>query len=265
LPTTSERVLAIEAHDVRKDYQLGELADLKRLVQGAVRGMRHQPPQGSLFPALGGVSFELERGECLGIMGPNGSGKSTLVQVIAGITVPTGGNLKVRGRVLPLLEVGAVFHDELTGRENVMLFGTILGLKRPEILAAMPDIARFGGIDESHMDTPLKRHSTGMRARLSFAVAMCFPADIYIFDEVIAVVDDHFRTMAVREIQTLLAAGRTVIFISHDLQLVRSLCSRGLWIEQGQVRASGSIDEVADQYAVSQADSLDETMAGLSG
>lgn len=255
--TSSETLLAVEAVDLRKEYRLGEFADARRVAGKIWRKMvgaepNQRPGDAHMFPALDGVSFEVEVGDCLGIVGRNGSGKSTLVQTIAGITVPTGGLVRVRGRVLPLLEVGAVFNDELTGRENVLLFGTILGLTRKAILDAMPEISAFGGIDEWHMDTPLKRHSTGMRARLSFAVAMRFPADIYIFDEVIAVVDDEFRNLAVREIESLVKAGRTVLFISHDLTLVRSLCNKGLWLENGAVRALGPVAEVADEYARSQ-------------
>jgi ABC-type polysaccharide/polyol phosphate transport system ATPase subunit len=253
LPTSSERRLAIEAVDLRKEYRLGELSDVGRMARRAILRTPTDRASGSKLRVLDDISFELEEGECLGVLGPNGSGKSTLVQIISGIVVPTGGLVRVRGRVLPLLEVGAVFNDELTGRENVLLFGTILGLSRAEIHAAMPEIAAFGGIDADHMDTPLKRHSTGMRARLSFAVAMRFPADLYIFDEVIAVVDDHFRALALQEIRSLLAAGRTVIFISHNLDLVRSLCTKALWLDKGKMRAFGEVQEVADRYAESQA------------
>jgi ABC-type polysaccharide/polyol phosphate transport system ATPase subunit len=250
LPTSSEPHLAIDAHELHKDYRLGEFADIRRLLPGG-RGKRTEG-DGSLLAALDDVSFQVGVGECLGVMGRNGSGKSTLVQILAGITVPTGGRVSVRGRVLPLLEVGAVFNDELTGRENVTHFGTILGLTRRVINGAMEEISEFSGIDMWHMDTPLKRHSTGMRARLSFAVAMRFPADIYIFDEVIAVVDDHFRMLAQQEIRSLLEVGRTVIFISHDLDLVRSLCEKGLWLDKGRQRAFGPVDEVADLYAESE-------------
>lgn len=251
MQTSSERPLAIEAIKLHKDYHLGELPDIVRLLRR--RTSRKSSADRSLLPALDGVSFQLEVGECLALMGSNGSGKSTLASLIAGITAPTGGRLRVRGRVLPLLEVGAVFHEELTGRENVLLFGTILGIPRSEVRAAMGAIAEFGGIDEQHMDTPLKRYSTGMRARLSFAVAMRFAADIYIFDEVVAVVDDDFRARAVREIEALLGLGRTVIFISHDLDLVRKLCTQGMWLRKGRIQAYGEVGQVANEYVRSQA------------
>ena len=164
----------------------------------------------------------------------------------------------MRGRVLPLLEVGSVFHDELTGNENVELFGTVLGIDATTIREAFPAIREFSGIDEWHMQTPLKRYSTGMRARLSFAVAMRFPADIYIFDEVMAVVDDHFRHMAMAEIDRLNKSGATIIFISHDLDVVRRVCTHGLWLKNGNVQMDGPIDQVADAYAIAQRALADE-------
>lgn len=238
--------IVISARGLGKDYRLGELTDVRRFIQFRLGGdrVRNRPE----FHALDGVTFDIARGEAVGILGTNGSGKSTLVQSIAGITVPTEGRMETTGRVLPLLEVGAGFHSELTGRENVVLFGTILGLSREEIDSSMSAIAQFGDIDEAHMDTPIKRFSTGMRARLSFALAMSFPADIYIFDEVMAVVDDHFRAVAAEEIKTLHGQGRTMIFISHDLGQVRRLCERGIWLERGRIRMDGPIEEVASVY-----------------
>ena len=255
--STACELPVVEARQLVKSYRLGELVDVRQALRNLVGRARGRPPvDRHRFYALSEVSFEIEEGECLGILGSNGSGKSTLVQILAGIIVPTAGDVAIRGRVLPLLEVGAGFHQELTGRENVMLFGTILGLDPAEIRSAMPAIAEFGEIDEAHMDTPLKRYSMGMRARLSFAVAMRFPAELYIFDEVMAVVDDHFRAVAVREIEDLVAAGKTVIFISHDLELVRRVCHRGMWLDKGRLRAAGPIDEVADVYAAFQREGL---------
>jgi lipopolysaccharide transport system ATP-binding protein len=254
LPTSSEdsgggeRLYAIESFGLGKEYRLGELEHVARLVRRALGRSDEVHTTSPLFRAFDDVSFKLDVGDCLGIVGENGSGKSTLVQTIAGITVPTEGELRVRGRVLALLEVATVFHEELTGRENVELFGTVLGLTRSEIRAALPSIAEFSEIDDWHMDTPLKRYSMGMRARLSFAVAMRFPADIYIFDEVMAVVDDHFRAVAMAEIERLLREGRTVLFISHDLGLVKSIANTGLWLDKGHVRMFDRMDAVADAY-----------------
>lgn len=199
------------------------------------------------FHALRDVTFEIPRGEYFGIVGQNGSGKSTLTQVISGIAMPNAGRVEVWGTVLPLLEVGAGFHVELTGRENVALLASILGLERAVAVRETPRIAAFAGV-ERHLDTPIKRYSSGMQARLSFATAICFPADIYVFDEVLAVVDDDFRERCARELAELNAEGRTVVFMSHDLDLVRSMCSTGMWLDRGGVRLAGGIDEVAAAY-----------------
>jgi ABC-type polysaccharide/polyol phosphate transport system ATPase subunit len=194
------------------------------------------------------VSFSVPRGSFFGIVGSNGSGKSTLTQIISGITVPTQGEVTVWGRVLPLLEVGAGFHEELTGRENVQLLGAILGIPIKQVNASLDGIVEFSGVDEDHFDTPLKRYSTGMKARLSFATAICFPADIYVFDEVLAVVDDDFRDQCVTELSRLNDLGRTIIFMSHDLNLVTGICRDGLWLEKGHVREVAPMDEVAIAY-----------------
>jgi lipopolysaccharide transport system ATP-binding protein len=158
------------------------------------------------------------------------------------------GTIEVRGRLIPLLEVGAGFHPELTGRENVALLGTILGLSGAEIRAEMDRIAEFAGV-ERHLDTPIKRYSLGMQARLSFATAVCFPADTYVFDEVLAVVDESFREKCAEELARLNGDGRTIVFMSHDLGLVRSICSTGMWLDRGRIRLRGEIDEVATAYA----------------
>lgn len=253
---------AISAQGLGKDYRLGELTDVRRFIAARVARDRaaHVRPD---FHALHDISFEIPHGQAVGIMGTNGSGKSTLVQLVAGVIAPTAGRLEVSGRVLPLLEVGAGFHAELTGRENVTLFGTVLGLTRREIEGAIPTIAAFGGIDEAHMDTPIKRFSTGMQSRLSFAVAMSFAADIYIFDEVMAVVDDHFRAVAADEISRFHSQGRTVLFISHDLDQVRRLCQRGIWLDRGRLKMDGPIEEVARAYAEAQENGRDAHAAAV--
>ncbi|MDX6667215.1 MAG: lipopolysaccharide transport system ATP-binding protein, partial [Solirubrobacteraceae bacterium] len=188
MPTTSEP-LAIECLGITKDYRLGEELSLQRSLSRLMPGRSSDLQR---FRALDDITFRVPRGSFFGIIGPNGSGKSTLTQVISGITNPSAGEARVWGRVLPLLEVGAGFHDELTGRENIYLLGAILGLRVTEIEAAIPRIVDFAGVHR-HLDSPMKRYSSGMKARLSFSTAICFPADIYVFDEVLAVVDDDFR------------------------------------------------------------------------
>jgi lipopolysaccharide transport system ATP-binding protein len=236
--------LAVRCDGVGKSYGLGEELSLQHTISTLVRRARQQ----ERFWALADVSFEVRRGEFFGIVGENGSGKSTLTQLISGIAMQDTGKIEVWGRIVPLLEVGAGFHPELTGRENVTLFGTILGLDSSAIRAEMKRIADFAGI-QRHLDTPLKRYSSGMQARLSFATAVCFPADTYVLDEVLAVVDDSFRNQCAEELARLNQAGRTVIFMSHDLNLVRSVCSTGMWLDRGRIRVRGEIDEVADAYS----------------
>ena len=236
---------AVVAEAVSKNYQLGELSSLGQTLR-RVAG-RFRPEQRDAFGALHEVSFDIQAGDAFGIVGRNGSGKSTLLHMICGITLPTSGAIVVRGRLLPLLAIGTSFHPELTGRENIILFGTVLGLDRRVIEQRTDDIAAFAEI-EQHIDTPNKRYSDGMQARLSFAIAMLFPADIYVFDEVLAVVDGEFRERCLNEIDALRARGKTVLFVSHDLNQVRRLCNRVLWLQGGTLRSVGPADEVLDAY-----------------
>jgi lipopolysaccharide transport system ATP-binding protein len=243
LPTTSD--LAVDCTGLTKTYRLGSTLSLHRTLDTFLPGRR---PVTDGLNALDDVTFQVPRGAFFGIVGSNGSGKSTLTQVISGITVPTAGMIKVWGRVLPLLEVGAGFHDELTGRENVSLLGSVLGIPLHQVNAAIDGILDFSGVHR-HFETPLKRYSSGMKARLSFATAICFPSEIYVFDEVLAVVDDEFRDQCVSELQKLNAAGRTIIFMSHDLSLVTGICRTGMWLEKGRVRKVGDMEEVARAYS----------------
>jgi lipopolysaccharide transport system ATP-binding protein len=247
-----ETHLAVRCEGVGKSYGLGEELSLQHTMKSILRRDYNL----ERFWALTDVSFEVKRGELFGIVGSNGSGKSTLTQLISGIAMPDSGKIEVWGRLVPLLEVGAGFHPELTGRENIALFGTILGLRSTEIQKEVGRIAEFAGV-ERHLDTPLKRYSSGMQARLSFATAVCFPADTYVLDEVLSVVDDSFRNQCVSELRKLNAQGRTVIFMSHDLDLVRAVCSTGMWLDQGSIRMRGPIDEVAGAYTDESAELAD--------
>jgi lipopolysaccharide transport system ATP-binding protein len=238
--------LAVRCEAVGKSYGLGEELSLQHTMKSVLRREYNL----ERFWALEGVSFEVGRGERFGIVGSNGSGKSTLTQLISGIAMQDKGKIEVWGRLVPLLEVGAGFHPELTGRENIVLFGTILGLRSAAIQKEIPRIAEFAGI-ERHLDTPLKRYSSGMQARLSFSTAVCFPADTYVFDEVLSVVDDSFREQCAQELTRLNREGRTLIFMSHNLDLVKSVCQTGMWLDQGTIRMRGKIEDVAAQYAES--------------
>ncbi len=236
--------LAVRCEGVGKSYGLGEELSLQHTLNTLVRRREER----DRFWALADVTFEVHRGEAFGIVGTNGSGKSTLTQVMSGIAMQDTGKIEVWGRLIPLLEVGAGFHPELTGRENVALLGTILGLSAGAIRSEMGRIAEFAGI-ERHLDTPVKRYSFGMQARLSFATAVCFQADTYVFDEVLSVVDDSFRDQCAEALAQLNREGRTIIFMSHDLELVKSVCSTGMWLDKGHVQLRGDIDEVAAVYA----------------
>jgi ABC-type polysaccharide/polyol phosphate transport system ATPase subunit len=240
---------AVDATNLSKAFRLGEHQTLARTIRWLTR--REVESLNPWLTAIDSVSFTIPRGVAFGIAGRNGSGKSTLCQLIAGITPPTGGSLRVRGRVIPLLSLGQGYMPELTGRENVVLVGSILGLSRAEALEAVPTIARFAEVDR-HIDTPIKRWSVGMQSRLYFAIAMCFEAEVYIFDEVIAVVDDEFRERCLAEMRALTKAGRTVIFISHDLDAARELCNQGMWLDRGRIRHIGPMDEVATAYEAAQ-------------
>ncbi len=199
------------------------------------------------FWALKDVSFELERGEMLGIIGPNGSGKSTLLKCIARIISPNYGTIEVEGSMSSLLELGTGFHPELSGRENVYLAGSILGLSKAEIEARLPEIIDFSGLGE-FIDTPLKNYSSGMTARLAFSVAISINPDVLLLDEVLAVGDEAFQLKCFDYISGLRRAGKTIVFVSHSLSSVRRLCSRVLWLEKGVVRAYGDTDAVVSLY-----------------
>jgi lipopolysaccharide transport system ATP-binding protein len=237
--------VTIQAEHVDKIYRLGQLSSLGQTARKLIG--RSAPHQGRGFAALDDVNFEVRRGDSFGIVGRNGSGKSTLLHMICGITLPTRGAIVVRGRLMPLLAIGTSFHPELTGRENISLFGTVLGLSRDVIEARTDDIAAFAEL-ERHLDTPNKRYSDGMQARLSFAIAMLFPADIYVFDEVLAVVDGEFRDRCLTEIERLRDRNNTVIFVSHDLNQVERLCNRILWLDRGHVHAVGDSGPILAEY-----------------
>ncbi|MFK7946483.1 MAG: ABC transporter ATP-binding protein [Saprospiraceae bacterium] len=206
-----------------------------------------QRQQTNTFWALQGLNFDVYEGECIGIIGRNGAGKSTLLKVLSQITPPTKGCIKARGRVASLLEVGTGFHPELTGRENVYLNGSILGLKRAEIKAKFDEIIDFSGI-EKFLDTPLKHYSSGMRLRLAFSVAAHLEPEILLIDEVLAVGDAEFQKKCLGKMDEVSKSGRTVIFVSHNLGAVRQLCSRGILLNNGSIITDANIDNVINKY-----------------
>jgi len=211
---------------------------------------RHADPSARLddkFWALRDVSFTVPVGQVVGVIGRNGAGKSTLLKILSRITEPTSGDAIIRGRVSSLLEVGTGFHPELTGRENVYMNGTILGMTKREIDRKFDQIVDFAGVDR-FLDTPIKRYSSGMQVRLAFSVAAHLDPDILIIDEVLAVGDAEFQKRCIGKMQEVAGGGRTVMFVSHNMSAIGQLCDSGLLLSQGQVTASGKLDDVVQAY-----------------
>ena len=197
--------------------------------------------------ALRGVSFELKQGEILGIIGRNGAGKSTLLKILSRVTSPTKGEVRIKGRIASLLEVGMGFHPELTGRENIFLNGAILGMTKAEIRTRLDEIIGFAEID-TYVDTPVKRYSSGMYVRLAFAVAAHLEPEILIVDEVLAVGDAQFQKKCLGKLGEVAHEGRTVLFVSHNLGAVKSLCGRALLLANGLLSLNGPVDKVIEKY-----------------
>ncbi len=254
--------IAVRVEDLSKKYRLGTIGygslryDLAAW-WARVRGM--EDPNTRIgeektknlygdFWALKGVSFELNQGDRLGVIGRNGAGKSTLLKILSQITRPTSGTIKLRGRVASLLEVGTGFHPELTGRENVMLNGAIMGMKRREIQKKFDEILDFSGV-EQFIDTPVKRYSSGMYVRLAFAVAAHLEPDILIVDEVLAVGDAEFQKKCLGKMEDVSKnQGRTVIFVSHNMSAIKTLCARAIWLQNGVCTDSGPAASIVQMY-----------------
>ena len=199
------------------------------------------------FWALRDVSFQVNRGETLGIIGPNGAGKSTVLKLLSRITAPTSGEISINGRISALIEVGSGFHPELSGRENIYLSGSILGMRRREINEKLDSIIDFAGVRQ-FIDTPVKRYSSGMYVRLGFSIAAHLQPDILLLDEVLAVGDAAFQVKCFERIRALRDMGTTIVFISHDLNAVESLCDRALLLSSGEITADGPASDVISQY-----------------
>ncbi|MCS6952737.1 MAG: ABC transporter ATP-binding protein [Bryobacterales bacterium] len=202
------------------------------------------------FYALRGISFRLREGDSLGVVGPNGAGKTTLLSLIAGLTFPEEGAVHVRGRVAALLELGSGFHPDLTGAENVMVNAALLGLSRQEARARFDEIVEFSGIGD-FIDEPLRTYSSGMVMRLAFSVAMNVRPDVLLIDEVLAVGDQEFQAKCLERILRLKRAGKVLVCTSHDPELLRRLCDRGLWLDHGRMAGAGRLEEVLEAYQAS--------------
>ena len=260
LPTskTENSESAISIENLSKLYFIGQNRakqdGMRHVIERAVRAPfawlrshRQKSSEGVEFWALKGVSLQINQGEVVGIIGRNGAGKSTLLKILSRITIPTEGRVGINGRVASLLEVGTGFHPELTGRENVFLNGAILGMSRTEILRKFDEIVEFSEIGQ-FLDTPVKHYSSGMYVRLAFAVAAHLDPDILICDEVLAVGDAAFQKKCLAKIKGFAQSGRTVLFVSHNPETVRSLCPRSVWLKDGHVQKDGDTEEVLDGY-----------------
>ncbi len=211
------------------------------------------------FWALKDINFEIKQGDRVGIIGRNGAGKSTLLKILSRITEPTKGQIKIRGRVASLLEVGTGFHPELTGRENIFLNGAILGMGKTEIKKKFDEIVAFAEV-EKFLDTPVKRYSSGMYVRLAFAVAAHLEPEILVVDEVLAVGDTQFQKKCLGKIKTVGKEGRTVIFVSHNMGMVQNLCTRGIFLKQGTISVNGDISSVIYTYLQTLENSVSENL-----
>lgn len=257
----------IEAHDISKKYVIQH--EGKRAYSTLVEAIADKTKQGidrlrspfkrkdriienninsqEDFWALQDISFSINEGDRVGIIGRNGAGKSTLLKLLSRITEPTTGHIKIRGRVSSLLEVGTGFHPELTGRENIFLNGSILGMSRKEIIRKFDEIVAFAGI-EKFLDTPVKRFSSGMYMRLGFAIAAHLDPDVLIVDEVLAVGDAQFQEKCIKKLNDLSSHGRTILFVSHDIGAILTLCNKGIFLENGRIHTESTIDTCVAAY-----------------
>jgi len=270
--------LAIQAENISKQYRLGEVGtgtlshDLNRF-WSKIRGKedpylkigesndRSQKGESDYVWSLRDINFEIEQGDAVGIIGRNGAGKSTLLKLLSKVTRPTTGSFKVNGRIASLLEVGTGFNPEMTGRENIYLNGAILGMRKHEITRKFDEIVDFSGV-ERYIDTPVKRYSSGMYVRLAFAVAAHLESEILIVDEVLAVGDAEFQKKCLGKMGDVSKGeGRTVLFVSHNLAAVQTLCNKGIMLENGKIKFNGNSDETIKYYVSSGTNSSDKYIA----
>ena len=253
----------ISVENVSKTYRLGDIGG-RMLREDVARwwakfrgkpdplleitGEHHARQVGDQFLALDNVSFQVQQGDVLGIIGRNGAGKSTLLKILSQVTLPSSGQIKIKGRIASLLEVGTGFHPDLSGRENVFLNGAILGMTKAEIRGKFDSIVAFSEIEE-FIDTPVKRYSSGMYVRLAFAVAAHLEPEILIVDEVLAVGDASFQKKCLGKMGQVSREGRTILFVSHNAAAIKALCSKAILLTNGAVTASGSVSDVTAQYS----------------
>lgn len=238
---------AIRFEHVSKSYRIGRPRSFTDAFSALMGRMRGRETGRERHWALNDVSFEVERGGSVGIVGANGAGKTTILKLLSRVTWPTQGRVLVAGRVISLIELGAGFHPELTGEENIYLHGAILGISKRDLAQRIDDIVELAGI-EKFVDTPVKWYSSGMYARLGFSVAAFSSPDVLLVDEVLAVGDTAFQRRAIDKMRQFVADGRTVVLVSHDLGNVRGLCRDVIWLDKGEIRAQGETESVIAQY-----------------
>jgi ABC-type polysaccharide/polyol phosphate transport system ATPase subunit len=240
---TNEIVVSIQDISMMFNKSSEKIDNIRELI---IKGIRHQL-MFEEFWALKNISLDIKRGEFIGVIGLNGSGKSTLLKCIAGVLVPTRGKVVVNGSIAPLIELGAGFDPNLSARENVYLNGAVLGKSRKEMNRLFDSIIEFAEL-AGFVDTPIKNFSSGMQARLGFAIATSFMSDVLIVDEVLALGDLKFQKKCEERMADIFSRGTTVIFVSHDIDQVRELCSKVIWLDKGIIRGCGDTDSVCDCY-----------------
>lgn len=241
-----KKEFAIKVENISKKYFVGKQRE-NNLRGSLGKLLQNSKSNHDEFWALNNISFNVLKGEVIGIIGNNGAGKSTILKILSQITKPTEGQIEIKGRVASLLEVGTGFHPELTGRENIFLNGTILGMSKTEVRSKLEEIIEFSGVS-NFLDTPVKHYSSGMYVRLAFAVAAHLEPDILIIDEVLSVGDAAFQKKCIGKMKDVSSSGRTVIFVSHDLGAITSLCDKGILLEKGKVILQGEVKKVVNTY-----------------
>ena len=242
----SETMIEVTDVTMRFHMNLDKILSLKEFVTRKLSGkLAYQD-----FTALDHVSFSVERGETLGLIGRNGAGKSTMLKVISGILKPTEGSIKCHGNVVPMLELGSGFDMDLTGQENIFLNGAILGYDEEFLKERYDEIVAFSELGQ-FIEAPIRNYSSGMLARLAFSIATVVKPEILIVDEILSVGDAQFQEKSKRRMLELMGGGTTVLFVSHSIEQIREMCSRGVWLEHGRIRMIGKIEEVCNAYAIS--------------
>lgn len=241
-------MIRIKFTNVYKEYRLINTGGIKTFLFNFLKQIKTYKQNS--FKALENINFEVHDGEVVGVIGRNGAGKSTTLGLIAGVMKPTSGSVEVHGRIAPLLELGAGFHHDLTGRENILLNGILLGLSKKEILSKVEEIIAFSELEE-FIDQPIRMYSSGMLSRLGFSIAIQTNPDILLIDEVLSVGDKNFQKKSADKIFEFKNKGTTIVFVSHDASTVKKLCDKVIWIEKHKIKMIGDADTVIEHYNIS--------------